>query len=256
MKSNTTPQESPLNDIKINHFTAKWAQQRGVPVHYLQQSKSTHDHAKQNIFTKLSEHDPCHLVLTDVQTQGRGRGTNSWCVEQDGSCLLSTWCYFLPEAPHPTLPIRIGLGLYKAALSSWPFLDWSVKAPNDLLLEGNKIAGLLTETVSQGQQLAVFISLGLNVWAAPEKVPDAICLSEALPEKCPLLADDWVCFLDHLSFELTECVLKSAEPLSFCERQSVLHALNANPELDETFDSLDPKGNLKTKSQTISWLNL
>ena len=252
----TNNQETPLSDIKINHFTAKWAKQRGVPVQYLEQSKSTHDHAKQHVFTKLSENDPCFLILTDRQTQGRGRGTNTWTVDQEGSCLLSTWSYFLPEPPHPTLPIRIGLGLYKAAISSWPFLDWSVKAPNDLLLEGNKIAGLLTETVSQGQELAVFISLGMNIWSAPENVPDAISLTEALPDQCPLLADDWVCFLDHLSFELTECILKSAEPLSFCERHAVLHALNANPALEDVFESLDPKGNLKTKSQTISWLNL
>ncbi len=249
-------QESPLNDVKINHFTAKWAKQRGVPVHYLEQSKSTHDHSKQNVFMKLSEHDPCHLVLTDRQTHGKGRGSNTWTVEQDGSCLLSTWSYFLPEAPHPTFPIRAGLGLYKAVLATWPFLDWSVKAPNDLLLEGNKIAGLLTETVSQGEQLAVFISLGLNVWSSPEAVPDAISLTECLPDQSPLLADDWVCFLDHLSFEFTECVLKASEPLSFCERQSVLHALNNNPALEEVFESLDVQGNLKTKAQTISWLTL
>lgn len=249
-------QDSPLHDVKINHFTAKWATQRNVPVQYLEQIKSTHEYAKQNMFDKLTESEPCFLTLTDVQTKGRGRGTNAWIVEQDGSCLLTTWGYFLPETPHPTLPIRIGLGLYKAAINTWPFLDWSVKAPNDLLLEGNKIAGLLTEIVSQGNQFAVFISLGMNVWHAPKEIPDAISLLDCLPEDCPLLADDWVSFLDHLSFELTECILKSNEPLTFCERQSVVHALNANPNIDDAYVSLDPNGNLKTKNHTLSWLKL
>jgi BirA family biotin operon repressor/biotin-[acetyl-CoA-carboxylase] ligase len=249
-------QETPLNDVKINQFSAKWAKQRGVPVQYLEQTKSTHEHAKQHIFDKLTESEPCFLTLTDIQTKGRGRGTNAWTVDQDGSCLLTTWGYFLPETPHPTLPIRVGLGLYKAAISTWPFLEWSMKAPNDLLLEGNKIAGLLTEIVSQGNQSAVFISLGMNVWSSPKEVQDAISLLDCLPEDCPLLADDWVNFLDHLSFELTECILKSNESLTFCERQSVVFALNLNPNVTDTFEELDPKGNLKTKTQTLSWLKL
>lgn len=249
-------QETPLNDVRINQFSAKWARQRQLPVQYLEQNKSIHDYAKQNVFTNLSETDPCFLVFTDKQTQGRGRGSNTWSTGPDGSCLLSTWGYFLPEPPHPTFPIRIGLGLYKAALSSWPFLEWSLKAPNDLLLEGNKIAGLLTEIVSQGDQLAVFISLGMNVWAAPESVSDAICLTDCLPEHCPLLADDWVCFLDHLSYELTECILKSSEELSFVERAAVVHALNLNPGVTTPYTQLDSSGNLKTTSQTISWLKL
>ncbi|MFN8944809.1 MAG: biotin synthetase [Pseudobdellovibrionaceae bacterium] len=253
---NATKTESPLIDIKMNAFTSKWAKQRGIPVQYLEQIKSTHEYAKQKIFNELTENDPFHLTLTDQQTHGRGRGTNTWSVEQDGSCLLSTWSYFVPETPHPTFPIRVGLGLFKAALSTWPFLEWSIKAPNDLLLEGNKIAGLLNETVTQGNQFAVFISLGMNVWSAPEKVQDAVSLVECLPEDCPLLADDWISFLDHLSFELTECILKSNESLTFCERQSVIHSLNLNPTIENPYTKLDPFGNLETKSETISWLKL
>ena len=248
--------DHPFHDVKLNLFTSKWAKQRQIHCEYFQETTSTHEVAKKKIFPELSEDLPFALVLAEKQTTGRGRNQNTWTVENDGSCLLSTWCYDLGETPHSTFSMRVGLSLYRAVSRTWPYLEWSVKAPNDLYLEGNKIAGLLTEIVQQGDQKMLLISLGMNVLAAPESIQNTVCLVDCIPTEYPFVADDWVSFLDQLSFEFTECLFKSSEELNFNERYSLLYALNENPNLESVFLSLDEKGNLKTKDNRFSWTSL
>ena len=76
----------------------------------------------------------------------------------------------LQDYVQPTLSPLVGLALYKACSGTWPFLNWNLKAPNDLYISNKKVAGLLIETVTQGDDIRLLVGLGLNVLATPDQV--------------------------------------------------------------------------------------
>jgi BirA family transcriptional regulator, biotin operon repressor / biotin---[acetyl-CoA-carboxylase] ligase len=121
------------------------------------------------------------------------------------------------------------LALFTAAQATWPFLNWSLKAPNDLFVEDKKIAGLLLETVSQGSEFRMIIGLGMNIFSNPEDIPTATHLLENLSPETPLLGEDWVLFLERLFFEFSSLVPWITEPLNSTQNARLIYALNKNP---------------------------
>ena len=150
----------------------------------------------------------------------------------------------------------MGLALYRAANSTWPFLNWNLKAPNDLYIGNKKAAGILLETLSQGDDQRLLIGLGLNVISHPAEVETSTSIAEELSKATPLLAQDWICFLERLVFEFSFSLQLSFEPLNSTSAQSLLHALNLHPHLKEKYTGLDAEGNLQTPSRKISWMEL
>jgi BirA family biotin operon repressor/biotin-[acetyl-CoA-carboxylase] ligase len=99
------------------------------------------------------------LVVAHQQTAGRGRGRNRWLA--DGGSLAVTFMISPPVHEHAIqeMPLRAGLAV-RRALQAWVSVDdLQIKWPNDVLLGGKKVAGLLCER-RQGMDL---IGLGLNV---------------------------------------------------------------------------------------------
>jgi BirA family transcriptional regulator, biotin operon repressor / biotin---[acetyl-CoA-carboxylase] ligase len=243
--------ESPLDDIRMGALTAKWAQSRSYPVSYFPELKSTNSWAKENLENLFTNDLAFHLVVTDFQSKGRGRGTHTWSSPKIGSALLSSWCFSLPQPPQPYLTLRIGLALARAAACTWPYLDWSMKAPNDLFLDGDKVAGLLVESISQGNETKCIVGLGLNVLNTPDDVENAVDLQSVLPEGTPFLAEDWILFLDRFFVELTEAVTRASEPLTTSDQASLLHFLNLNPNLEKQIKKVWPDGSLEIDSRKI-----
>lgn len=249
-------QESPLSDIRIGQITHQWAQAQKIPSRHFTTIDSTNLKARSEAFLESSFEEQLILYVAESQSAGKGRGPNSWSNADAGSQLLSTWSFMLEQPPHPTVSPMIGLSLYRAAVSTWPFLDWSLKAPNDLYIGDKKVAGLLLETQSQGADHRLLIGLGLNVIAKPEALDTATSLVQALPADAPLLAEDWISFLERLVFEFSFALQLSAEPLNSTSIQALLTALNRHPLLKEQYTALDSSGNLTTPARKISWQEL
>jgi BirA family biotin operon repressor/biotin-[acetyl-CoA-carboxylase] ligase len=95
------------------------------------------------------------LVVADEQTAGRGRFGRVWISPSGG--LYAT--AILP--PEPLLPIRTGLAIVKALRSAG--IRAGLKWPNDVLVDGLKIAGLLID--ADGERSLV--GIGLNLASAP-----------------------------------------------------------------------------------------
>ncbi len=248
--------DSPLDDIRIGQISHQWAEAQKIKSFYFKNTDSTNQQAKDKAFDEESFSEHLIIYIADQQTAGRGRGKNTWLSPQSGSQLLSTWSFMLDA---PTLPIispLVGLALYKAACATWPYLDWSLKAPNDLFIGEKKIAGLLLETISQGDDHRLLIGLGFNVISSPKDLVTAVSLAHSLPADTPLLAEDWLSFLERLVFEFSFSIQQSFEPLNPSARQALLYTLNKNPLLDEDYTSIDESANLKTNSKYISWQEL
>jgi BirA family biotin operon repressor/biotin-[acetyl-CoA-carboxylase] ligase len=99
------------------------------------------------------------------------------------------------------------MALLKALQNTWSYIPFALKAPNDIYIGDKKCAGLLIETVTQGNEISTFIGLGLNVLKKPAEIPNATSLVGEMPKECPLLGTDWVRFLDRFFFELTEAAI-------------------------------------------------
>ncbi|WP_374074374.1 biotin--[acetyl-CoA-carboxylase] ligase [Bdellovibrio bacteriovorus] len=248
--------DTPLADIRIGQVTSQWAENNHIFVSYKSQQASTSELAKEEAFEEnLMEESLC-LYLTDHQTAGRGRGKNSWIDAQPGSSLLSSWSFLLGIKPQPTTACLVGLAVYRACSTTWPFLPWNLKAPNDIYIGANKVAGILLESLIQGDDVRLIVGLGFNVTASPKDVEIATSLLESLPAGAPLLGQDYMAFLDRLLFELTDALSHSDEALSPTDQLSLLMALNQHPLLKEKYTGMEADGSLLIGDKKISWTSL
>jgi len=100
------------------------------------------------------------VVVADAQSAGRGRLGRSWWAEPGGS-LLASWL-IRPELAAdrwPALTLVAGLAAARALIAS-AGIEVRLKWPNDLLIQGRKLGGLLAEADGRG---ALVVGLGVNV---------------------------------------------------------------------------------------------
>jgi BirA family biotin operon repressor/biotin-[acetyl-CoA-carboxylase] ligase len=250
-------EDSPLKDIRIGEVSKKWAEGHRIYVHHEKSLVSTNDLAKLEAFSEPLLQEALALYLADHQTRGRGRGTNAWVDAQPGSALLSSWSYLLNARPQPTTSCLVGLAVYRALSSTWPFLPWSLKAPNDIYVGEQKIAGILLETILQGDEVRIVVGLGINVLSSPPEVPTAGSILGTMPQGVPLLGQDWTSCLDRLLFEITDAISYCESPLTTPDQRSLLKALNDHPLLEEYYESMEPNGTLIFESgKTVHWSEL
>lgn len=104
-------------------------------------------------------------LVADRQQAGRGRSGRQW-FDGAGNFMGSTVGHLRPgDPPAPTLALVAGLAAHRAVGRTVRGLSGLLlKWPNDLLLGGAKLAGILCER--QGD--AVVVGLGVNLAAAPE----------------------------------------------------------------------------------------
>ena len=122
-----------------------------------------------------------------AQTGGKGRQGRGWTM-LDGNFAGSTLVILRADDPVPqTLALIAGLALFEAVNIAAPTRSLLLKWPNDLLLDGGKLAGVLLER--SGGKVAV--GIGVNLAAAPaiEGRETASLDSAVSPEAfAPLLA--------------------------------------------------------------------
>lgn len=109
----------------------------------------------------ISQTVPPTIIMADSQTAGRGQYDRSW--HSPAGNLFAT--YILPDvaiAFRPLLPLYAGLAVWRA-ISALTGLNPQLKWPNDLLLGGKKLAGLLVEAVASGPFWSAAIGIGINL---------------------------------------------------------------------------------------------
>lgn len=104
-------------------------------------------------------------LVANRQTAGRGRAGRAW-FDGFGNFMGSTVALLGPGDPQaPTLALVAGVAVHRALEAVAPGLaGLRLKWPNDLLLGGSKLGGILLER--QGH--AVVVGIGINLAAAPD----------------------------------------------------------------------------------------
>lgn len=131
---------------------------------YLPQTGSTNAWAKEH----LDRFGPVGAVYTTDQTAGRGRLGRGW-VDAPGLALYYTAVLKTPLAQPGTLPLFASLAVCDALRQRYG-VACRIKWPNDLLLNGKKIVGILCEGAPDGHSLIA--GIGINL-AQPQAYFDA-----------------------------------------------------------------------------------
>lgn len=104
------------------------------------------------------------VLVADHQTAGRGRLDRRWEAPAGSNLLASLLFHVVPDDAGE-LVRRVSLAAVDAGRSILPGLDLRLKWPNDILLGGAKVAGVLAQRGATG---AVVVGIGVNVGWAPD----------------------------------------------------------------------------------------
>lgn len=134
-----------------------------VAVFHRRTTGSTNDDARQLVSTRLPFIESAlAIVVAETQTSGRGRGANTWS-SPPGSIALTITLPGIDVSRLGVLPLGVGACVVAAlrALGAEAFVKW----PNDVLIDGLKVCGILCESSLLEGSARVFIGVGINVEA-------------------------------------------------------------------------------------------
>jgi BirA family biotin operon repressor/biotin-[acetyl-CoA-carboxylase] ligase len=152
-----------MNALRADRVAALLETRRlGRSLRVLSETGSTNDDARAD--AKLGMPDG-HAVVADTQTRGRGARGRSWSSPPGVDLYVSVLAHVSqPLSALPPLTLAVGVAVAETVDTFAGGKLASIKWPNDVWLEGKKVAGILIEGASSSQQPEpLVIGIGLNV---------------------------------------------------------------------------------------------
>lgn len=148
------------------------ASRLGKRIVYFEETDSTNEVAKRLAREGAEEGT---LVVAEAQTKGKGRLGRQW-LSPAGEGLYFTLILrppFPPQrAPQMTLIAAVAVA---RALSEATGLEVKIKWPNDILVNGRKVAGILTEMVADMDRIHyLVVGIGININQEKEAFPSEV----------------------------------------------------------------------------------
>jgi BirA family biotin operon repressor/biotin-[acetyl-CoA-carboxylase] ligase len=143
-------------------------------VHVVAETGSTNE----DLLAAAGRGAPAGTVLAaEAQNDGRGRMGRSWVSVPGASLTFSVLLRpaAVPPASRGWVPLLTGVAV-TSALRAVARVDARLKWPNDVLVNGAKVAGILAEQAGD----AVVVGAGINVLAGQDELPSASATSLAL----------------------------------------------------------------------------
>ena len=147
------------------------------PVHALRETGSTMEDAHALAQQGAPEGT---LVYAARQTQGRGRLQRVWESPDGGAYFSLLLRPQRPAADIPQLSLVAGLAAVEG-LRQLVRIYPSVRWPNDVMVDGKKLAGILVEARAN----AVVVGVGINVTTNSDDLPDTAMALSAIASRCP-----------------------------------------------------------------------
>ena len=147
----------------------KWL---GRQVVYFEETDSTNTQAK-----RLAEEgaESGTLVVADMQTAGKGRRGRSW--QQSSGTMISMTFILKPEFPpdEASMLTLVAAHSVAKAIEEETGLTASIKWPNDIIINGKKIVGILTEmSLSVEQDCIHYVVVGIGINVNLTEIPEEI----------------------------------------------------------------------------------
>jgi BirA family biotin operon repressor/biotin-[acetyl-CoA-carboxylase] ligase len=134
-------------------------------IHYYDITDSTNLRAKELKKTGV-------LVIAERQTAGRGRFGRTWISEIGGLYFSITLPKSMPIEDVPKITLMSGVAVAEA-------IGGKIKWPNDVLICGKKVCGILCEIAGEVENPTIIVGIGINVNNPVPKELNAISLKEA-----------------------------------------------------------------------------
>lgn len=158
---------------------------------------STNDYAKEHIH----EWKDFDIIWALKQTKGRGRFERSWLSDDDMTFSIVSKKPYLMHGIISPLAIVQALQHYH--------IQAKIKWPNDIIVKGKKVCGILVEKLYEGEAIATIIGIGINL----QKKQHATLVNKAgyvtLPKE-----------------ELLSCIVKEYEQLLSLTNQNLVRKYN------------------------------
>jgi BirA family biotin operon repressor/biotin-[acetyl-CoA-carboxylase] ligase len=220
-------------------------------IKYFDSTGSTNDEA---LAWAADDADDLSLVIADEQTAGRGRLDRKWFTPK-GTALAFSLILRPTAEEKPHLSRTVGLAALAVAESLRKRgLSVQVKWPNDVLIKGRKVCGILVESVWSGEDIdCVVIGVGVNVSKGsvppPQQVlfPATSIQDESGQEvnRVEVLHDILAAFIDLRPTMVTdEFITQWSELLAFQNENIQVESGNMPPIVGQ-ISGLEPDGSLR-----------
>ncbi|MDD4686329.1 MAG: biotin--[acetyl-CoA-carboxylase] ligase [Clostridia bacterium] len=138
------------------------------------------------------------IIKAGFQTKGRGQFDKIWESDRNQNILIS----ILFKKYLPSLMNNINHNIVNViinTLKEYGITDATFKYPNDIIVQNNKIAGVLIETKYDNKNLEyMIIGIGININQENFKTSGAISLNNLIKRKIDL--NEFICkFFEYLS---------------------------------------------------------
>lgn len=166
-----------MDDVPDQGFAAALSSQLstrflGRPLHFFDTIDSTNIYAARLARDGETEGS---VVIADAQTGGKGRLGRSWVSPPGVNLYLSV--LLRPSKPAsyaPQLSLLAAVAVAEA-ITQQTRLSPTIKWPNDVLVSGRKVCGILTEMQTKTQHLqAVIVGIGININAPLAAFPEEL----------------------------------------------------------------------------------
>jgi len=201
------------------------------------------------------------VFLAEEQTAGRGRGSNSWESERSAGIYCSVVLRpVLPPSDVLVLTLAAGLAVLAAIAQVESRVSADLKWPNDVLIKGRKVCGILTEMhaeVTRVRHIVVGIGINVNQKSFPKEIEnEATSLRMETGSECSRVevAAALLKSLDREYRALIEepdaqqSILRRFAEQSSWARGKQVYIEESQPRIEGTTEGLDERGFLQVQT--------
>ena len=189
---------------------------------------------------------PHAMIIAGEQFAGRGRNDRSWSSPA-GKGIYATTLIARPVRELPLVPLAIA-NFVATYLRDTFAIDARIKWPNDVLVNGRKIAGILIEARVQDERVYLLIGTGVNVEPVHDDTrPNAVSISEVTRRNFGGIETAITAFIEHMDEQLSrplvhEEVLGTWRELSVHKAGDRIHCVIGERTIDGTWTGIDEHG--------------
>ncbi len=195
---------------------------------------------------------PQAMIIAGEQFAGRGRNDRQWS-SPPGKGIYATTLLSRPARELPVVPLAIA-NIVASYLRDTFAIDARIKWPNDVLVGGKKIAGILIEARVQDERVYLLIGTGINVEPVRDDTrPNAVAISEASPREFAGIETATLAFIEHVDEELSkpfehDAVLAKWRELSVHKPGDRIHCVIGSKTIAGTWVGIDEHGRAMLES--------
>ena len=189
---------------------------------------------------------PQAMIIAEEQFAGMGRNSRSWSSPA-GKGIYATILLTRPTADVPLIPLAVA-NIVATYLRDVFSIDAGIKWPNDILVDGRKIAGILIEARVQDDRTFLVIGVGINVDPIRDEArPNAIAIREVSKRAFGGIAQAIEAFIEHVDERVSrpfdrEAVLAEWRALSVHKAGDRIASVVGERTITGTWVGIDDQG--------------